>query len=202
MAGIDALLSASVKAVQASGALEGTALMATVSAVNSDGTVNATRAGDSFPKVRMLRGAGAVAVADTVEILKTAGGWICLGSLASQTQDTGWVPLTLISGITPYTGTGVDVNPAPAVRRIGKVVYIRGRWTFGTSYVVASDRQITAALPAEFRPATALELAANAQAIPSGYAGKIWLNNSYEIHFWCGAATAWGGIVATSWLTD
>jgi len=81
MAAIDAVLTASVDAVKRSGALENNALMATVTVINSDGTLDCTRAGDTFPKVRILTGYLNPAVGDSVELLRSAGGWCCIGAL-------------------------------------------------------------------------------------------------------------------------
>ncbi|MFJ4960983.1 hypothetical protein ACIP6P_00690 [Streptomyces sp. NPDC088729] len=81
MAGLDALLGASVEAVKRSGALENNAFMATVSAVNSDGTVDCSRAGDAFPSVRVLSGYLNPRTGDSVEILRSAGGWVCVGAV-------------------------------------------------------------------------------------------------------------------------
>lgn len=83
MPGLESLLNASVDAVKKSGALESNALMATVSVVNSGGTVDVTRAGDTFPTVRRLVSYASPAVGDSVLILRTAGGWVCLGKLAT-----------------------------------------------------------------------------------------------------------------------
>ncbi|MEU9560347.1 H-type lectin domain-containing protein [Streptomyces fumanus] len=81
MPGLDSLLSASVDAVKKSGALENGALMATVTAVNSDGTVDCSRAEDDYPSVRVLSGYPSPAVGDRVELLRSAGGWVCVGKL-------------------------------------------------------------------------------------------------------------------------
>ncbi|MGW6754534.1 hypothetical protein [Streptomyces sp. NPDC055006] len=81
MAGIDALLGASVNAVKKSGVIEGSALMATVTVVNSDGTITAARGADSYPKVRVLSGYLVPTVGDVVELLRAAGGWVCIGKL-------------------------------------------------------------------------------------------------------------------------
>lgn len=81
MAAIDALIGASVAAVKKSGVIEGSALMATVSAVGTDGTVTATRGTDSYPKVRVLSGYQAPQAGDLVELLRAAGGWVCIGKL-------------------------------------------------------------------------------------------------------------------------
>ncbi|MFF1812393.1 H-type lectin domain-containing protein [Streptomyces sp. NPDC058251] len=81
MSGLDRLLNASVDAVKKSGALENNAFMATVSVVNAGGTVDVTRAGDTFPSVRVLSGYQVPAVGDNVELLRSAGGWVCVGKL-------------------------------------------------------------------------------------------------------------------------
>ncbi|MGW6920855.1 hypothetical protein ACWGA9_06160 [Streptomyces sp. NPDC054950] len=81
MAAIDAVLGASVDAVKRSGALENGALMATVSVLNADGTADLTRAGDTYPNVRLLSGYLNPSVGDNVEMLRSAGGWVCVGAL-------------------------------------------------------------------------------------------------------------------------
>ncbi|AUG87283.1 hypothetical protein HOS59_gp19 [Streptomyces phage Rowa] len=98
MAGLDSLLTASVDAVKKSGALEQNALMATVSVVNSNGTVDCTRAGDTYPSVRVLSSYQAPAVGHSVELLRSAGGWVCIGSLRTTTA--------------PRIQTGTAVTPA------------------------------------------------------------------------------------------
>ena len=81
MSGLDALLNASVDAVRKSGMLEANAMMGTVSAVNTDGTVDVDRAGDLYASVRVLSGYMQPAVGDRVELLRSAGGWVCIGKL-------------------------------------------------------------------------------------------------------------------------
>jgi hypothetical protein len=81
MSGLDRLLNASVDAVKKSGVLENNAFMATVSVVNAGGTVDVTRAGDTFPSVRVLSGYMVPSVGDSVELLRSAGGWVCIGKL-------------------------------------------------------------------------------------------------------------------------
>lgn len=82
MLAIDSIIAAVLDAVQKSGILTSNTLMATVTVVNSNGTVQVERAGDTYPKVRRLASYSAPAVGDVVEIMKTNGGWICLGELA------------------------------------------------------------------------------------------------------------------------
>lgn len=100
MSGLDILLGASVEAVKKSGALEDTALMAAVSAVNADGTVDVTRAGDTYPAVRLLNDYAPVA-GDLVQILKGRGGWVCLGRQATADLSA-WTPLPLATGWTAF----------------------------------------------------------------------------------------------------
>lgn len=57
------------------------ARMATVSAVNGDGTVDVAIADGEIPRVRCLTQIYRPGVGDVVEILATAGGWVCLGRL-------------------------------------------------------------------------------------------------------------------------
>jgi hypothetical protein len=83
MAAVDKLLGAAVQSVKTSGLLESMARMGVVSAVNSDGTVDVSRAGDVFPSVRLLSGYESPVVGDTVQMVKTMGGWVCVGRLAA-----------------------------------------------------------------------------------------------------------------------
>lgn len=115
----DIVLGAAVRRVKDSGVLEGQALMATVSTVNGDGTVDVARGDSAFPRVRCLSGYPSPAVGDTVEILRTAGGWVCLGVLV--TWDTGWRYPAVSSPLTNHlnnfqavryrrTASGVEVQ--------------------------------------------------------------------------------------------
>jgi hypothetical protein len=121
MSGLDKLLNASVDAVKKSGALETNALMATVSVVNTNGTVDVTRAGDTFPSVRVLSGYMVPTVGDSVELLRSAGGWVCVGklmtssaprfqtgslSLTSATADS-WSSYVTVTFPTPFASTPV-----------------------------------------------------------------------------------------------
>lgn len=80
---IDILNASAVDAVKKSGLAVETARMATVTALNTDGTLNAQAGPDSFPRVRMLSAYLNPAVGDVVEIMNTSGGWVCLGKLAA-----------------------------------------------------------------------------------------------------------------------
>jgi hypothetical protein len=101
MAAVDKLLGAAVQSVKTSGLLESMARMGVVSAVNSDGTVDVSRAEDTFPSVRLLSGYLSPSVGDTVQMLKTMGGWVCVGRLEASSAPK------MQSG-TVTTGTGAD----------------------------------------------------------------------------------------------
>jgi hypothetical protein len=103
---IDAIIQSSVDAVKASGALESGALMGVVSAVGTDGTVTVTRGADVYPKVRLLSGYNNPAVADTVEMLKTVGGWVCLGRL--RTAPVAGSVVEVRAGITSITPSAAN----------------------------------------------------------------------------------------------
>lgn len=124
MSGLDGLLNASVDAVKRSGALESNALMATVSVVNSNGTVDVTRAGDTFPSVRVLSGYMVPTVGDSVELLRSAGGWVCVGKVMTTNApriQTGSAT-TPTSGGTTGTWTAVSVTFPKAFASIPTVV--------------------------------------------------------------------------------
>lgn len=91
MAAIDVINASAIDAVKRSGVLEAGALMATVSTRNADGTITVTRGTDTYPNVRLLAGDPAPSVGDLVEILKTSGGWVCLGSLLTTKAPAGTV---------------------------------------------------------------------------------------------------------------
>lgn len=80
---VDTLLDEAVAAVERSRVIESRARMATVSSVNGDGTVDVDIPDSTIPDVRMLSTFYAPRIGDRVEILRTAGGWVCLGALNS-----------------------------------------------------------------------------------------------------------------------
>lgn len=145
MAGIDAILGASVDAVKRSGAIEGGALMATVSVVNTDGTVDVTRAGDVYPSVRVLSGYPAPLVGDAIEMLRSVGGWVCLGAFQSTTPS--WTPISLATGWTvygtPYYAPAYRVNPDGTAQLCGLALHAG-----------ATAPSTVCTLPAEARPAS------------------------------------------------
>lgn len=83
MAAIDLIVKEAIEGVKKSGALEAGALLATVSGWGPvGGTIAVTRGPDTYPQVRYLTNY-APSGGDLVLILKTNGGWVCLGKLAS-----------------------------------------------------------------------------------------------------------------------
>lgn len=101
----DRLVNAVIRKVQESGVLWSGVQMATVSAVGTDGTITVTRDSDTFPRVRLL-GSYAPLVGDRVEIMRTLGGWVCLGPLQAATSSVvdmraGTVTITPSAANTP-----------------------------------------------------------------------------------------------------
>lgn len=70
-------------------------------------------------------------------------------ALDDATSDTGWVDVALATGYKHYTSPG----PTPQVRRIGDVVYLRGRIAMDTGSFVAGTTHTVLTLPLEYRPA-------------------------------------------------
>lgn len=147
MAGpIDTIIQASVDGVKRAGVAQAGALMANVSAVGTDGTVTVTRGTDTYPLVRILSGYINPVVGDAVEILHTAGGWVCLGALLTYNPGT-WKPLTLNSGWTTFSGYA---TPAYRLSSDG-MCYLRG---LAQKAAGAASGASVCTLPAEARPAT------------------------------------------------
>ena len=76
-----------------------------------------------------------------------------VGGLAAEldavaVEDTGWVDLTLAEGFSHYGAPG----PTAQVRRIGPVVYLRGRLTRDDGGFVMGTGYVVLTLPSEFRP--------------------------------------------------
>ncbi|MFI2187999.1 hypothetical protein [Streptomyces sioyaensis] len=166
MAGIDSLLSASVDAVKRSGAIENAALMATVSTVNSDGTVDVTRAGDSYPSVRLLTGYLIPTVGDSVEIIKTAGGWVCVGRLQTVTPTPQWVSVSLVSG---FTNNG-NTNGTVQYRRIVDHGSVFIEWCGGMSWTTSGSPPNGGqffTMPAAARPLSQRSVTAAAGGVPT-----------------------------------
>lgn len=165
MASVDVVLNAAVDAVRQSGALEGNALLATVGSVAADGTVSVTRGPDTIPKVRILSGYPAPAVGDLVHLLRGAGGWVCLGALATSTPR--WLPLPLASGWSPLAGYNT-----PSYRAMPDgTVQMSGL----ASHSGVTTPATVGTLPTEVRPARKCRFAGEIQ--PSGF-GSIDINTN------------------------
>lgn len=97
---VDALVDAAVRAVRDAQVAESAARMGTVSAVQAGGTVTVSVADGTIPGVRLLGRLYAPTVGDVVEILRTQGGWVCLGALRTSSA-----PLIQRGNVTVGTGT-------------------------------------------------------------------------------------------------
>ena len=99
----DRLMNAVIKKVKDSGLLWSGVLMGTVSSVATDGTATITRDSNTYPDVRLLDGY-APSVGDTVEFMRTLGGWICLGPLRTSSRPL----IQRGTAVTPGSGTSVS----------------------------------------------------------------------------------------------
>lgn len=93
------------------------------------------RSGDGDPLILDL-------IADALAAIEAAGG-------GGGGEDSGWVGVALSDGWTDIN----EGNPAPAVRKIGQTVYIRGTLDGG-----AKTGDIVTTLPEGYRPAFRREL--------------------------------------------
>ncbi|MEU3686979.1 hypothetical protein [Streptomyces narbonensis] len=122
MAAIDLVVNAAVENVKKSGVIESGTLLGTLTSIGAGGTLQVERGSDVYPRVRLLSGYDAPAVGDLVQILKTSGGWVCLGRLMTR-NPSAWTPLTLASGWTNFGGAypvcGYRVNSEGFVRLRG-----------------------------------------------------------------------------------
>lgn len=138
---IDTLLDAAVERVESSGALETIARMGVVSAVAGDGTITVTVADSTLPRVRVLTHYAFPAVGDTVELLRTAGGWVCVGRLATATP----------AGTVVDMRAGVFNAPIPAINTFHfytiNYTQMRGdQFAMVTSYQMGGTTASTTAL--------------------------------------------------------
>ncbi|MCT2594231.1 hypothetical protein LHJ74_30725 [Streptomyces sp. N2-109] len=118
---VDSLNESAVDAVMKSGLAKRLSRSAVVIAVRSDFTVDVHTGNDEIltERVRVL-GYG-VEVGDSVTILRTAGGWVCLG-VQMGTYSTQWTNFSLASWQQPF-GNGFR---QPRYRRIGSAVEMEG----------------------------------------------------------------------------
>lgn len=98
---VDVLVDATVNAVSNAGVVEDNARMAVVEAVHDDGTLDATMDDGIVPSVRILSGYYSPSVGDIVELLRTVGGWVCLGALRTTSH-----PLIQSGSLTISTTSG------------------------------------------------------------------------------------------------
>lgn len=112
---------------------------ATVTAVNTDGTVDA----DGIPSIRRLQAFTDPAVGDTIVISQSgAGNWLALGRLATSVGE--WTALPFASGF-----SAAPTYQVPQYRIVGRTVHIRGSFT-KSSTLVSGD--VFTTVPTAIRP--------------------------------------------------
>jgi hypothetical protein len=130
--------------------------LATVTAVNGDGTVDA----DGIEDIRCLDRYALSTVGDVIRIdQSSSGNWLALGTLATV---SGWTTLTLAAG---YTNPGHGYTAS--WMREGRRIWMRGRIS-PTSGTIA-DGDTLATIPAAIRPgvAVAWAVARDASTMPA-----------------------------------
>lgn len=144
----DRLVNAVIKKVKDSGLLWSGVLMGTVSAVGADGTITVARGADTYPSVRLLASV-APSVGAYVEIMRTLGGWVCLGVVQSATPV--WTSVTPASG---YTNNG-NSNGALQYRVFSLAGSRHVEWCGGVSWSTNGsppNSGVICTVPANARP--------------------------------------------------
>ncbi|MFI7009962.1 hypothetical protein [Streptomyces sp. NPDC050145] len=137
MTSVDRLIEAVLQQVRGSGMLEAGAMMGVVTAVGSDGTATVSRGSDIFPRVRLLAG-DVPAVGDRVELLRTAGGWVCLGALRRNSAPRVQSGTSSTPGGTANAWSTVNVTfPTPFPTTPTVVATPRFSTTTATTYMLA-----------------------------------------------------------------
>ncbi|MEU7243414.1 hypothetical protein [Streptomyces sparsogenes] len=122
-------------------------MLASVTAVGTDGTVDITTATGPVVGVRRLRSYAAPQVGDVVKVARNpAGNWVVVDATASSAD--AWQPLTLSAGFT-WTGVAGDPVPSAAKDALGMVVLSGMITPTGLS---TSTSTVFATLPAGIRP--------------------------------------------------
>lgn len=120
---IDLVNASAVEAVRKSGMTVEVAKSAVVESVDNAAGLCSVRVDDNgdeiYENVRLI--GGGVMVPDLVTILRTAGGWVCLGPQLGAWNNTGWRTPSLQSALEPYPS-----RYPPQYRRIGDRVELRG----------------------------------------------------------------------------
>jgi hypothetical protein len=130
--------------------------LATVTAVNGDGTVDA----DGIDDIRCLDRYALPTVGDVIRIdQSSSGNWLALGPLATV---SGWTTLTLAAG---YTNPGHGYTAS--WMREGRRIWMRGR--IGPTSGTIADGDTLATIPTAIRPgvAVAWAVARDASTMPS-----------------------------------
>ncbi|MFF4952278.1 hypothetical protein [Streptomyces chattanoogensis] len=150
----DRLLDAVIKKVKDSGLLYSGILMGTVSAVGSDGTITVIRGTDTYPSVRLLSGYTSPAVNDTVEIMRTLGGWICLGALQTVNPVSVWNTVSMATGFSSNGNSNGTVQYRVVKLYGGSFVEWRGGIgiTYSGNSIQNGGNFLASALPSSARP--------------------------------------------------
>lgn len=151
---VDRLLDAVLKRVKDSGLLWSGTVMGTVSAVGTDGTVTVTRGSDTYPKVRLLSGYTSPAVSDTVEIMRTLGGWVCMGAIQTTNPASTWTTVSMASGFSSNGNGNGTVQYRVVQVAGGKLVEWRGGIgiTYSSNSIQNGGNFLASALPTSARP--------------------------------------------------
>jgi hypothetical protein len=123
--------------------------LATVTAVNADGTVDA----DGIPAIRRMEGYQAPVVGDLITISQSSSGnWVAFGRTATATDPVGaWTSLPLLAGYTTPQAAGFGVAQYRVLTVFGTArVELRG--TAACTTALTAPTSVTSALPAAARP--------------------------------------------------
>jgi len=129
--------------------------LATVTAVNADGTVDA----DGIPSIRRLEGYQAPTIGDLITISQSSSGnWVAFGRTAGTADPTGaWTSLPLLAGFTTPQTAGFGIAQYRVLTVFGTArVELRGTAACTTALTTATS--VTSALPVAARPAVTRRL--------------------------------------------
>ncbi|MFI2213028.1 hypothetical protein [Streptomyces sp. NPDC020141] len=121
--------------------------LATVTVVQTDGTVDVTTATGPVARVRRLRSYGNPLVGDVVQVLRSpAGNWLIVGALTTSTS--GWRSLSMAPGMSAGGGA---TDPPPAARRTVDGTTVLSGVIAGATLTTSADVTL-ATIPTECRP--------------------------------------------------
>ncbi len=140
---VDVLVDSAVGAVASSGLIDEVARMGTVAVVNPGGTIEVDVEDGEIPSVRMLSTHYSPAAGDLVEIMRTSGGWVCLGRISTGIPSgavvdmrAGVVSVPVASGAANNIGSADISFPA-----------VRGDSFYGVATINSGSLQLVAGPP-------------------------------------------------------